>query len=73
MKDQVGLTVNEFQRAVESRGKFYLAIVSGLEIGYETVVRIIPDPASALEVRRSQDIRLAGVLSADKPIEVRFD
>lgn len=73
MKDQVDFTINEFRRAVEARGKFYLALVSGLEVGYETVVRIIPDPASSLEVRRSQGIRLAGILSADKPIEVRFD
>ena len=73
MKDQVEVTPNEYRRAVEERGKFYLAIVSGLEVGYQTIVRIIPDPASALEARRFQGIRLAGVLSANRPIEVRLD
>jgi hypothetical protein len=72
MTNQVPLTVNEFKRAVEEKGKFYLAVVSGLEVGYETVVRIIPNPASSLEVRRDVELKLSGVLTVDRPIEVRF-
>jgi hypothetical protein len=48
-------------------------VVAGLEEGYDTIVRIIPDPARMLDARRSQGLTLSGILGVDKPIEVRFD
>jgi hypothetical protein len=73
MVDQVILTPNEYRRAVEQGKSFFLAVVAGLEEGYDTVVRIIADPARMLEARRSQGLALSGILRVDKPIEVRFE
>lgn len=73
MPDQVTLTANEFERALKDGGKYYLAVVAGLEHGYETVVRIIADPVHALTVQRSTSVILGGLDSAERSIEVRFD
>ena len=50
----------------------HLAVVAGLEEGYETVVRVIADPVHVLTVQKATKLVLGGVLSARKPIEVRF-
>jgi Domain of unknown function (DUF3883) len=73
MPDQVTLTANEFERALKDGSKYHLAVVAGLEEGYETVVRIIADPVHTLEVQKSTTLVLGGVRSAKKPIEVRFE
>jgi hypothetical protein len=72
MPDQVTLTANEFERALIDGRKYHLAVVAGLEEGYETVVRIVADPVHTLQVQRSTEVVLGGVLTAAKPIEVRF-
>ena len=54
LPDEVTLTANEAECAFREGDRFYLAIVAGLEEGYETVVRIIPNPPRnlALNLRR---------------------
>ncbi len=72
MPDQITLTANEFERALRDGNKYYLAVVAGLEEGFETVIRIIANPVLTLEVQESTSVVLAGVLDAKKPIEVRL-
>jgi hypothetical protein len=72
MPNKVTLTANEAERAIRDGGKYYLAVISGLESGYETVVRIISDPVHVLDVQRSTSIVLGGVLSTKGAIEVRL-
>ncbi len=72
MPDRVELNANEFKRALQDSRKYHLALVAGLEEGYETIVRIIADPVHTLDVHKSTTIVLTGVLGAIKPIEVRF-
>jgi hypothetical protein len=72
MPDHVELTPNEYRRALERGKKFYLVVVAGLEEGFETVLRIIPDPATALEASAATGIELRGIRSVAKPIEVHF-
>jgi hypothetical protein len=72
MPDQVTLTASEFDRALRDGSKYYLAVVAGLEQGYETIVRVIADPVHTLKVQKSTTLVLGGVRGADKPIDVRF-
>jgi hypothetical protein len=72
MPNKVTLTANEYERALKDATKYYLAVVSGLEEGFDTVVRIIGNPAATLKLQESTSIVLVGVRSANKPIEVRF-
>jgi hypothetical protein len=73
LPDQVTLTANEFERALKDGPKYLLAVIAGLEEGYDTVVRIIADPVRALRVQKSTTLVLGGVRSAHRPIEVRFN
>jgi hypothetical protein len=72
MPNRVELNANEFKRALTDGRKYYLAVVAGLEEGYETVVRVIADPVHVLTVQKATKLVLGGVLTARKPIEVRF-
>jgi hypothetical protein len=72
MPNKVTLTTNQYERAIRDGNKYYLAVVAGLEEGFDTVVRIIGNPAATLKLQDSANIVLTGVLSAKKPIEVRF-
>lgn len=44
----VTLTLNEFLRARDEGADFYLAVVSGLAEGYETVVRLYRNPVARM-------------------------
>lgn len=72
MPDQVSLTANEFARALKDGKRYYLAVVAGLEEGYETIVRIIADPVHTLDPQKSTTVVLGGIQGTKKPIEVRF-
>lgn len=72
MPDRVTLTANEFDRALKDSKKYYLAVVAGLEEGYETIVRIVADPVHTLIVQGSTSVSLGGLNSAERAIEVRF-
>ncbi len=53
-------------------GNFYLVVVAGLEEGFETVLRIVPDPANTLEASAKTGVELRGIRSVAKPIDVHF-
>lgn len=59
--NEVSLTAVEVRRAVEERGKYFLAIVGGLETG-DTTVRIFADPLVGLDTADSGSLTFAGVL-----------
>lgn len=67
----VELTNAEYERAIERGKDFILALVSGLEDGYQAEARLIIDPARTGTVRGVQGIRL--VQLADTPaVVVRY-
>lgn len=70
--DDVTLTANEAERALKEKDKFFLAIIGGLERGYETIVKIFPDPLRSLEIKADTSVRLTGVNRRRAPLEVRF-
>ncbi len=43
------------------RENFILAVVAGLEDGFETVIRLIPDPLKALDWQPGTGLTLVGV------------
>jgi len=59
--DEVRFEPSEFQRALQSKGDYFLAIVSGLEEGHDTQIKIFADPVRTLPIRRISQIRLGGV------------
>jgi hypothetical protein len=59
-----GMSITEFRRAVESGNDYILALVSGLEHGYETQVKLIFDPARRAGVSETVGIRLTGLKEA---------
>lgn len=72
LPDEVTLTANEAERAVREGDRFYLAIVAGLEQGYVTVVRIIPNPVRNLALKPSMSMTLAGIRDERRAITIRF-
>jgi hypothetical protein len=54
------LTRSEFERAKRERKKFFLAVITGLEVGFETVVRIYNDPVRTLEWSPSTGVVFSG-------------
>jgi hypothetical protein len=72
LPDEVTLTGNEAERAVREGDRFYLAIIAGLEQGYETVVRIIPNPLRNLALSPSTSVTLAGIRDERRAITIRF-
>ncbi len=72
LPDEVTLTANEADRAFREGDKFFLAVISGLEEGYETVVKIIPNPLRNLELKRNTSVTLGGIRDQKSAIEVRF-
>lgn len=65
--DEVRLEASEFERAVKAGKDYFLAVVSGLEEGKETQIRIFADPARTLTWRRNSRIRLGGIRSGTSP------
>jgi hypothetical protein len=73
LPDEVTLTANEAERAFREGDRYHLAVVAGLEQGYETVVRIIPNPLRNLPLRPSTSVTLAGIRGERRAITIRLD
>ena len=71
MPDSVSIELSQRRAANESPEKFYLAVVSGLEEGYETVVKLFARPMETLDMEKGTSIRLSGIHSK-RAIEVRL-
>ena len=71
MPDSVSIELSQRRAANESPEKFYLAIFSGLEEGYETVVKLFARPMETLDMEKGTSIRLSGIHSR-RAIEVRL-
>jgi hypothetical protein len=65
--DEVRFEASEFERAVKARKDYFLAVVSGLEEGKDTQIRIFADPVRTLPWRRTSRIKLGGIRSATSP------
>lgn len=72
MPDEVTLTANEARRALIEGDKYFLAVVSGLEEGYETTVKIFPNPLRNLDIKPNTSVILSGVTRRGTAIEVCF-
>jgi len=69
--DSITLTAHEAKRAqVAKSGEFFLAVVTGLEKGYQTQVRIIPDPLDILEWGQDGSLTLTGLRRAGIVVDV---
>jgi hypothetical protein len=69
--DAVSLTAHEAKRAqIAKPGEFFLAIVTGLEKGYQTQVRIIPDPLENLDWGEDGNLTLTGIRRSGIVVEV---
>jgi hypothetical protein len=72
LPDDITLTANEAERAFREGERFFLAVVAGLEEGYETVVKIFPNPLRTLDFKPSTSVTLAGITGRRSALEVRF-
>jgi hypothetical protein len=68
LQSSVEFSPAEFERAQEKGVDFILALVSGLERGLTTEIRLIFDPANRVSLRPTASIRLVGL--ADAPAVV---
>jgi hypothetical protein len=69
--DAISLTAHEAKRAqIAKPGEFFLAIVTGLEKGYQTQVRIIPDPLENLDWGEDGNLTLTGIRRSGIVVEV---
>ncbi len=72
--DSVSLTAHEAKRAqVAKRGEFFLAIVTGLEKGYQTQVRIIADPLETLDWGEDGSLTITGIKKAGLVVELDLE
>ena len=69
--DTIRIQLSQVRAASENPDGFYLAIVSGLEEGYETVVKLFARPLETLDWQRGTTFSLSGIRSK-KAIEVRL-
>mgnify|MGYP003456223107 FL=1 len=58
---EITLTETEFRRAEESKANFYLVIISGLEEGYETELRIYINPTKHLPWTPKGHVSIGGL------------
>jgi hypothetical protein len=72
LPDDVTLTANEAERAFLEGDKFFLAVIAGLEEGYETVVKIFPNPLRTLELKPNTSVTLTGITGRGPALEVLF-
>ena len=69
--DSVSLTAHEAKRAqVAKPGECFLAIVTGLEKGYQTQVRIIADPLENLDWGEDGSLTVTGIRRAGIVVDV---
>lgn len=72
--DDVRFEPTQFERAVREGKNYFLAVVSGLEEGRETVIRIFPDPVRNLHWSRTTMIKLSGIRSgASKVLRISIE
>ena len=71
MPDSVSFELSQRRAASKSAEKFYLAVVSGLEEGHETIVRLFARPMETLDLEEGTAIKLSGIRSR-RAIEVRL-
>ena len=72
MPDSVNFELSQRRAANESPDKFYLAVVSGLEDGYEDiVVKLFDQPMKTLDWEKGTSIKLSGIRSK-RALEVRL-
>jgi hypothetical protein len=62
----VSFTLNEYLRAQEQGAKFYLAVVSGVAEGYETVVRLYRNPLKGLKWVPSSSIVFSDLYTSER-------
>jgi len=72
LPDDITLTANEAKRAFLEEDKFFLAVVAGLEEGYETIVKIFPNPLRTLELMPTTSVILGGIRMRGSALEIRF-
>ena len=72
LPDDITLTGAEATRAFLERDKFNLAVVAGLEEGYDTVVKIFPNPLRILELKPNTSVTLTGIRRRGKVLTVRL-
>ena len=70
MPDSVSFELSQRRAANKSPEKFYLAVISGLEEGHETIVRLFARPMETLDLEEGTAIKLSGIRSR-RAIEVR--
>ena len=80
--DVIGIRATEGHIAIHSShpwlsmiregDKFFLAVVAGLEEGYETVVKIFPNPLRTLDLKPTTSVTLTGITGRRSALEVRF-
>jgi hypothetical protein len=71
LPDHVRFEPSEFERAAKTQGgKYFLAIVAGLEEGWPTRIRIIANPLDALQWRRHPALTLSGIRNADTSLDI---
>ena len=61
MADTVSLTLSEFERAKAESENFILVVICGMESGYETRMKLIPDPLEKLTWSPEVDIQVSGI------------
>ena len=71
MPDSVSFELSQRRAASESPEKFYLAVVSGLEEGHGTNVRLFARPMETLDLEEETAIKLSGIRSR-RALEVRL-
>ena len=71
MPDSVSFELSQRRAANETPEKFYLAVVSGLEEGHETIVRLFARPMETLDLEEGTAIKLSGIRSS-RAFEVRI-
>ena len=72
MPDSVSIELSQRRAANESPEKFYLAVISGLEEGYdEIVVKLYSRPMQTLNLEKGTSMKLSG-LRSKRALEVRL-
>jgi hypothetical protein len=65
LPDEITLTHNESVRALREREKSVLAVIAGLEVGYDTVVKVFNNPLRTLEIKPNTTVILGGITTKE--------
>ena len=66
--DREMLTPHEFERAWQERSNYYLAVIGGLEKGYQTTYRLVRDPIGKLQLRAQREMVVGGIQAVQATI-----